>query len=436
MKPWLLACLLMVWAPSAAAAGEKDKEEGAICLAVAHHWSATLSETRNIRTVPIAPGFRAIMDGDSCARFQLAKRSLIDWHLAFGNEASTAAALSYLEAELLRGLPGPTLYTQALRDARQRAGPKQSSNDRPSAHRKRFEQLADKNYPYRQIAQFALAAAEEFGSLPLLVRSEAAIGALEGWLEVAGADESSAADRSTVHDDETLTTTLRTRAAVLRADLTRSEADIQAAEALLQSAERPYVMALGEEAYRGGEDFCEIDEENSTESARQACADDDFLAEQVIGYWHNRAMLDLVKGVADDRSVDIVLRLLERERISSSRRCCHLGDMGDLLRLRLMLADRHRGALAKQAVDGEDEGYEHWWEALDQLEEAEALTRPDVAPERFRRIAERWLALWRQADAVRQSLELNAELAASHHRHAAYLRRLLPQLDAIAVGEE
>ncbi|HEY0085606.1 MAG TPA: hypothetical protein VGB65_06820 [Allosphingosinicella sp.] len=434
MKWWLIGFLMLPWAPAAAATGaQKDEGEEQICLTIGHRWSGTLNETRDIRAAPIAPSFRAVMDAGGCARFQLIKETLIDWHIAFGDEQSTAAALMYLQTELLRDLPQPSLYAAALQEARQAAKPNTGRSQKGARNRRRFEQLSTADYEYRRIAQTALAAAEEFGSLAFLDRAEAAIRALQGRVVVLGAADTTEAEASNLAGDAARVTELRMRAAVLRADLTRSEADIKLAETLVQSAEQPLFRTAAEVAYSAGESFCDIAEGygSKAEAVEQACRDDDLLEERVIGYWRNRAMLDLVMGAPENGSDELALRLLDQR----DRRCCGLRISGDLFRLQLMLSDRHRRAFANPALAGKTDRYEEWQQALDHLERALRMAPPSEAPARFRRVAERWLAMWDQSGVALESTG-GGGLPASLHRYATYLRRILPQLDAIAAGAE
>jgi hypothetical protein len=145
-------------------------------------------------------------------------------------------------------------------------------------------------------------------------------------------------------------------------------------------------------------------------------------------------MLDLVIGAPANGSDEIALRLLEQERTSGGGRCCGFGNSSDLLRLHLMLFDRHRRAFGEPVGTSKSDQYEDWQQALDQLGRAERMVPPFEAPARFRRIAEEWLMMWGKSGELEESAP--RELPTSLHRHAAYLRRLLPHLDEIAAGME
>ena len=60
---------------------------------------------------------------------------------------------------------------------------------------------------------------------------------------------------------------------------------------------------------------------------------------------------------------------------------------------------------------------------------------PDEVPRRFRQVAERWLALWKTADAFVPPSRNADAVWPQRARYAAYLKTVLEKLDEIAIGE-
>jgi hypothetical protein len=78
-----------------------------------------------------------------------------------------------------------------------------------------------------------------------------------------------------------------------------------------------------------------------------------------------------------------------------------------------------------------------WRAALQDLEIAERLLGPPHEPQRFKRVAQRWLRLWSLANQFGEDDgRPNPAASDSRRRYATYLRRMLANLDAIATGAD
>lgn len=171
-------------------------EEATECLAIGTHWAPRNNETRNIETEPVAPSFRRIMEAGGCGRFSLITQDLISWHLKFGSERSSTAALAYLEQELTRDATRPVAYRAmlehawraALPDLRRAAATRQLEGANYSARHRvlersaavgRLQRLVHTCKTYTDVAREYLRAGEEFGSLPLLARADTLLAAAE-----------------------------------------------------------------------------------------------------------------------------------------------------------------------------------------------------------------------------------------------------------------
>lgn len=430
-------------------------EEATICLAIATHWTPRNNETRNIEAEPVAPSFRRIMEAGGCGRFSLVKQDLISWHLKFGSERSTTAALAYLEQELTSDATPPTGYLVALErawrtalpDLRGAAATRQSEGANYSARHRvmersatvaRFQRLVYARGIYVDVAREYLRAGEEFASQPLLARADTLLAAAE-----AGAaflqplqDQTPASGLLHFNIDGVPENDFRLRIAVARAAATRSAPDTERAQALVTAAERPFYRQLAERAHSGGDGLCDISEGwSGAEELESTCRSADNIQEQLISYWMNRAMLDLLGGDARADSISLALRLLKEEERGDSGRCCWYSAREDLFRLHVARAEAAARAATTAGDPRGNARSDALVEALEEYGRAAILAPPDEAPRRFRQVAEGWIALWGIADAfVSQNRDADAAWP-QRSRYAAYLRAVLEKLNEIAMGE-
>lgn len=459
LTAWLLflggAASMAVAQPSTA------PDEETICLAFATHWVPQNHEIREIVSEPIAPSFRRIMDAGSCARFSLVKEDLISWHLKFGNEQSTTAALAYLEEELTRDAAPPASYKAALQRAWRSALPdlvRAAATPQPadvnysaryrameaSAAIATFQRLANDRHIYINVARAYLRAGEEFGSQLLLARADTLLAAAEAGATFLQPLQDQEPARGLFHFniDGVPEGDFRLRIAVARAAATGLASDVERAQMLVAAAERPFFRQLAERTYTGEDDLCDFGGDASDlQELETTCRNVEEVQEQLTSYWMNRAMLDLLGGNIAADSVSLTLRLLEEEEKSDSPRCCWYSAREDLFRLRVARAQaaaRAAAAAAAAAWAGEvreDARSDAFEEALREYSHAVNLASPDEAPRRFRQVAESWLGLWSTANAS-LSRDRDADVVwPQRARYATYLRAVLKDLDAIAIGD-
>jgi hypothetical protein len=449
---WLFLSLVVV-APAAAAQEDPD---GPICIDGAG-WRGSGADVRQIEAVPVPESFRQRFESLApCVRWATSPVHLVDWHLRFGSERSTAAALAYLENDSQRPVP-PERYAHELRRAwraalpvlRQAARIRQREGLSPSAQYRfmegrpsfrRLDSLIEDRTEYQFMTEYYLRAAEQFGSLALLERAEVYMRALLASADFLRPLEGRApADHLYFNLDPHRSDTFRLRTAVLRAQLTRSADDIAAARRVVNEVERPpYALLLGA-AYSGGDDFCDISEGRShAETIDAACRADDEIAERVMSWALARSLIDLIADSAERLGDDVLIALLERERRTDDGRCCRRPSAEDeLVRLRLQRAEHE---LRRFAVTTDfSNARQHWRDALGELRRAADLVPPPDAPARFRPIGEAWLRVWARGEALSPPPGEDIPLPTASpdlRRYAAYLRSLLPNLDAIAAGAD
>lgn len=434
-------------------------DTGTICVG-GRGWRPSLADAAAIEAVPVPASYRILLESTApCVRWGLDKESLVDLHLRFGSERSISAALAYLERDHMRGLPPPGRYAADLQRAWRSALPDlRLANALPqpeglsysvafrsietSRPVQKLLSLVRARDNYLFLAEQPLRAAEEFGSLPLLDKANPYLVAAVESARILDslANGEPAARLVSLNLNALRTEDLQVREAILRARLSRSEADLARAETILQALERPTYRRQAEAAYSEGDHFCDIaDGWGDAEKLRNACGEDVTLKERVTNYWINRAMLDFISDVPGRRSDELALRLLQRENMAESGRCCRRRADEDLLRLRLGRADHLRRRLAAALAAGDESGVgQSWHGALEDLREAERLAPVESSPGRFRRIAATWLEVWQSGDTLFTSREPGVAWMNSPERwrYATYLRRLISHVDMIAAGAD
>lgn len=460
-------------------ATEEATSGGPICVG-GTGWSPSLADTAQIESAPIPVSYSELFESTApCERWALDEASLIDWHLRFGTEQSVTAALAYLERDFVADTPANRdwsvperaqrsavdverdmvkvgRYVRDLRQAWQAALPdvtraiemshpqhpnfsERQDFTRTSASFRRIGELLQVRENYRFLAEQYLRAGEEFASMDLLETAERYLrpvvegGQFLGPLEEQWRAAGGHFNLHTFRDEG-----LSMRAPILRAQITGSGADIAHAQEIVTSMERPSYIRAAQTAFSGGNGFCDISPAwGDVQGLERACRSDDHLPQRVINYWAARAIFDLITGSTDELSGGLASRLLEKEQLSSSGRCCGRRAEDDARRLLLARADRQRQLLEEAVTRGEGDADEHWRQALDHLAEAERLTHITEASGRFRRIAEAWLDVWQRGGSLPLypgEIRDNPMHWPEHRRYATYLTRLLANLDAIAAG--
>jgi hypothetical protein len=442
-------------APAPAAANEVD--DRIICFSHSAYWWGSGAEVRAIEADPVPERFRDNERVPVCQPIGTEIAELIGWHLAFGSERSTAAALDYFEDKRLSGLPSdfPAALRRQSQTAlaylrRERTDP-QTVETRDRLLRLPSMQVLDRlvfglsNLVY--LAEIELRAAEAFESLQLLERAQrnwqrasqaapiltasAVAEPFARLLAVGGAEIDDfkmfrAFERFRLED-------LRARIAILRAHLTRTPGDLARAEALVNAAEGPDYRRLAERA-EASPDACAYDPDDSDRArTRTLCRAQEDFRSKVASWAVNRALLDQVVGGEDQRNDTLAFDLLGRGWLLNYGGCCRWSARDDMIRLHLMIADRRRRELDSESDENEMD--DHWGSAAFALRNAADLVSPVDEPTRFRRIAEAWLELWDRAEA--SPADENGRRMTwrpTDQRYAVYLRRLLEDLPEIATA--
>lgn len=439
--------------PASAPAAQDDEGGQVICVSVAHLWWGSSEDVRRIRTIAVPDSFRRIFEGGGCSSWSLVKEMLIDWHLAFGDEASVTAALAYLEANYTRNMPAPAALPRLIAATRSAA-----RSDRPPSHSRLVQRqgelrLAHQNFLF--LAQNYLRAADFHQSHALYAKARIyAAAALAGLAAPLPGDSE---DRPNELRD------LEMRLALVRAGFTRSPADIAAAQAVLDRNYDPTLAAGAARAEDG--DPCELGDRPDPEGLRAACNDENDFRGRLTDYWTAQARLDLLKaadpGLFDLRTVrpapngssfvprgegatvptddwpqpdafGHAIRLLARQRPDmipeQARRYDNIDDA--VVLLHLLRADLFaRRAAATPVPDPDSQAAYRARElrdaALFDLSEALRIAGPAEQAGRFRQLATRYLEIVAIPSAER--------IAGNpvHEREAVFLRMALDNLDRI-----
>lgn len=441
------AALLLGTAAAAQQPTAEPEDGGAICVSGPLWWPSS-DDVQHIEAEPVPASFRSIFESTAaCSRMALNERHLVNWHLAFGSERTLTAALDYIVADYLRDVPTPEAYRGALRSAWRRF----ERDVRRTAHLppversrliregegyERVTRVVDLDRQFGYLAEWALRGAEDFRSAALLAISERFLAPLvdgSRFLAERPAEETRRLGILFGYTGHRLDD-FRMRAAILRARLSGGASDLQAAETLLTTLYRPIYLEAAQAA--SDEGLCEFEDEPAQTALRAACREDNFTA-HVMNYWINRAMLDLLRDVAEPND-DLAFEILTR-----AERCCaysrgHYREATDDQR-RLLLARAERGIRRFEVALARDERHDaisDGFDALHDLQRAERMIPPFDRPRHFREVAQAWLRLHERIEGAYAIDDERPEggVVAMRHRYAAYLRHLLSGLDAIRVG--
>jgi hypothetical protein len=461
---WRIALACALWSGSLAAqAPVADPEDQVICIG-GPRWAASLAENAAVESEPVPASLRELLEGDyPCVEIEQNEFRLINWQVRFGTERSTTQALEYVERRYLGDIPPPERYLDelsrawrgaqvGLADARAVYAPQ--GEERVRAFRlakanlslQEFERLQESREEYVALADQFLRAAEEFGSRDLLGEAKRYVGAaVSGFAFLAELESQRPESDDLVSFDlgnRFLTDDVEMRAAVLTAELSRTELAMARAEAIVRRNGQPSYEDIADHAFTSGGDFCDIDDDfDEGDELETACEAMDAPHEQVLNYMRSRAILDLVTGNGDpdgwNSTYASAMRLLAAERqdeeSSDRSRCCRYSTEEDLLRLRLARAHYHQRLYRTSDPQDRETGRLEF--ALRELKAAERLAAPFTAPGRFQRIAGAWLDGRQEGKAwQREQGEERAE-DPTDAQYAAYLERTLAQLDAIAQGQ-
>jgi hypothetical protein len=490
MRALLLALPFALVAAAAPAAVREEEDGQAICIAIGHIWRGTNVDAQRIREVPVPESYRRIFETVGCGRFSLIEATLIDWHLAFGDETTTSAALAYLAADpAAAALPPPAALGAALARAWP-AGVRASREPlarltQPGADReridaalradpriRRLQTLIGAQDHYLFLARQYLRASEFYRSPALLAEARRYFAAVRDSARLlhAGGQGPDAALRDFLHIAAPVPLEIRdveTRLAIHAARLGGDADAVDAAQALVNAGFDPVLrLAAGQLAHFG--DFCDSvqDDEDRLAPIQTACEADNDFQRRLAYFWRNQAMLDLLMaadpvhyverpggppsaataaafvrraaGAGTDApdprdawsgSVETALAIFDPERAANMPNPNFVGPNEEQVALHVATADMY-ARLAGPPPAGRVDLLRTTMRAL------VTVTRLAPAaghPGRFRQAAARFLALLGPYEAARRREGRDGpdvEIA----RQAAYFRVVLAVLDRIAVG--
>lgn len=424
---------------SASAQAKAAKEEGQICLSVAHGWAGTVEDLKRIRDIPVPASFSRQLEARGCAALQLIRQSLINWHLAYGNEASAAAALAYLERQATGGSPlRPRLAIEV-------------PHDMELAHTYRFVAMEYARAADFYVSPALLAKARKYAEPSLAIAQM--LRAERADLKPCDARDKACLARRKgpfppVFNDypDRLWRDLDLQLALAGVRASGSADDYVAARAAFARNDDPHFEDAREHAFQYGEGFCDTDDRDYLKAWKEACDADNFEV-RALSYWRYRASFSLAAqaagveglGKAQDKwDGDTALRLIERNELRNAGAPWAFfgGNAPVIADIRLGMAEvqfakAQRAAAAGNPAGGSQAEYETY-EALDLMWLAAATVQGTNHPGWLRRIGGRYLAA---SDFLGKVRDPNGSLWLNHARHLAWFKTILPQLDAMARGE-
>lgn len=244
-KPIIVLSILVSLHLQPAVAQESDD---LICLPVARLYFPSSDAIRAIEQSPVPEEFREIyFNREFCDAWVALDQSLVTANLKFGNEASTATALGFIEGEVLVDRPSSR---QMRRTATERAelvianatltrrlrGAEQAERVQLSLERgKVLSELAGNGlFPYGRVARYYAEAAEFYSSEAFLADAARLIGLQEEQLQIfQTAASNRGVEDEDLHSEFVAYRDLKERLAVLGAVLQRTPDSIDAAHDLM-----------------------------------------------------------------------------------------------------------------------------------------------------------------------------------------------------------
>ncbi|HSI17861.1 MAG TPA: hypothetical protein VK980_08835 [Sphingomonas sp.] len=471
----ILSLVTMALIATPAAAKKHDDPQEVICVTVLHLWSGNGEDVANIASIPVPESYRRTFLGGGCGRFSLDEAGLIDWHLAFGDEASTTAALAFLEQHMgaagasLAGLDAKLLAARRavqpdidkMRRTIKRDGRDAMETARREFYRrpaiKRLMALVELHKDESFVATQYLRAAQFFASPRLLEQARPHFAAVQaGWRAMnATAFYDKDGDVLRLQIDgrrQTDADDLDMAMAVTAAQLSGGVGDIIRAEDRLQAHFQPAFATAASEGYQHGEELCDIGDRNDLKDFAQICGDDNEFEDEAANYWYRRAQLDLVKA-RDARncpvdvagatnimgSFDAALLFLDaREKRADHTQGLRRYDAPSSAKAALYMAradTKLRLALCQpRNTDGPQGMSGNLQAVLNDLALAEALVPASEAPSRFRQIGTLYLASYDRLVAAERAAGETRPLYAPLARKAAYFRTMIDRLPDIATA--
>ena len=425
-----------------------------VCILVLHRWQGSPEETKAIQSRPVPASIRWPNPDDPCDSTPL-PGDLLLWHLSFGTEASALAAADAIASKALERLPKSGIRAElmkswrtALRD-HQAAG-RRLARDPQNKTLQGAERLGQRRLiatgaapgDYRAAANHYLEIADVFASQAALTQAERYL-ALEAEAQafltqdLAKSTDPIPADvRDDLFKDETprLGDLSRLRAAVLRARIQRTPDAFSAAVAQLQATARPeFQEGFNKLNQSPGEPVCQSTGDDHLKALDKACNTASFFEREFIDFIAAAAQLDALMMPDRPKAFAQQLTTFSLDRTIAYMELEWHENWGGAPSSRIVDLPLHRIiTLSLMRASSRTSGKEPDHDLAEELLlNTERRAPPDAAPTRFRQIAAQYLAN-HQAMLTAAAAD-HAQLETS--RPAAYFRRTLENLDAIAAAE-
>lgn len=431
-----------------------------ICLSVLRLWDGSSAEVRDIQKTPFPPAFRQAFGGQGDCN-NLDQHALIDWHLKVGDEQTIMAALRVIEEDYLTNGPTAAEFLKQLAPAVRKAKPQLEAlghlktgptylewyrQTRSNQSIARLADLAAAHVRLTLIAGEYLRAAEFYRSPVLLERGRPYLRAASEGIrllyddaQVAMASDQGAADmlnqgRSTYIN---LVRDYERRVPLLNARISGLPVDLDAARQSLSISDEGLLTAAARVLSDEGKDPCRIKREQDTQGIRDACGSENSFELRLRDYWMTRAQVELLTEPAERYRLKsfryaLNLQILDLERQTSDPIPFRRSTSQDNL-VRLKIAFAEAAHIASSRPGDEAEGRQDRRDALAWLIDAEKDASPASHPGLFRQIANRYLKIWSELLAHRDSEEAAGDAALE--RTSSYMSRMLVQLPAIINAE-
>jgi hypothetical protein len=389
------------------------------------------------------------------------RESLLDWHLAYGNEKSADAAIQYLEGRMLAGKP---VRADLISELAAITGKGSGKHARTRAKGQSVDALIETADAYRTVAMEYARAADFYSSPSLLAKAERLaepslpVGLLlrapreDGKLcQVDGQQcelREKAANLPNLDDlDDRKWRDFDLQLAVARARIGGTESDFVAARAMFVRNDDPHYDTAGDEAYMHGDNFCDIGDASHLSNWKGACDEDNF-DRRALSYWRYRAVFSAIAQAAAQEGLrprrtewdgEIALRLIEAEERARSSGLPELyfgAASYAVTDIRFATAERQYGkALRQFEVDprpGRTQAAADLDRSLNLYWQAAIYVQGTTHPGWLRRIGLRYLEV---SEMLEKARDPNDPLSPNHARRMAWFRTILPRLDELALGK-
>jgi hypothetical protein len=430
----------------------EEEGEGQICILIAYRWNGSPDEVRQIQEQPVPQSYVGHKSGACGGR--AFPEDIVRWHLLFGSEDTVKEALQFIEkrdgsatgiAAKLKGdltkalakLDDELATEDESDDSRldvskpEKLGPfianTPSVNDlRMLKNRLHFE-LLDRVHLY-------LSAAEIFQSKPLATQAQKLF-ALHQEIEAkllpprdGGGDVDIYVSKALEYVQDSSSPDLTSmeidlRLAVLDAQLDPTPQTLNKASQVLERRRTSVYTDALTVAFEGGDDFCDLDDRE--QAIINACRNDNAFVSKAMAYGYADAMLAILTDFSGRWDWQDYVVLHQQDMIHDSELFSSLtGPDERVVDLKLAVADRNVAKV--KAGEKGNWSYERAWQLLSELT---PLANPAQNPVRFRKIAERAIAV----DAEMQKDD--SRWQKGHAQLLAYYRLNLDNLDKLASGQ-